>query len=69
MDTPARDRYRAEVVAAANDDNASVGDLSDEARLWLYSRHVHEMPAGVAKARTGDPDEWLDLHALPEYKE
>jgi hypothetical protein len=25
----------------------------------LFDYYVHEMPYGVAKARTGDPDQWI----------
>jgi hypothetical protein len=34
-------------------------DMSDTAQDKLYSLWVHEMPYGTAKARTGDPDQWI----------
>lgn len=34
-------------------------NISQELYEKLYSTFLHEMPYGVAKARTGDPDQWL----------
>jgi len=36
-------------------------DITDHAELMndLYDHYVYEMPYGTAKARTGDPTEWI----------
>lgn len=34
-------------------------DMSDTAQDKLFGVWMHEMPYGVAKARTGDPDQWI----------
>lgn len=34
-------------------------DLPDETREALYAAFWRAMPYGVAKARTGDPDQWI----------
>ena len=35
------------------------GELTDELYSALYDHYMDEMPYGVAKARTGDPYEWI----------
>lgn len=35
------------------------GELTDELYSALYDHYINEMPYGVAKARTGDPYEWI----------
>ena len=37
----------------------SPGGVSDSARTKLYEEFQYEMPYGVQKARTGDPEQWL----------
>lgn len=34
----------------------------DELYTILFERFMSDMPYGTAKARTGDPIEWLDKH-------
>lgn len=38
----------------------SYSELSQELRDHMYDTFVSEMPYGTAKARSGDPDEWLE---------
>lgn len=38
------------------------GRLPDALRTKLYTHFMPEMPYGVAKAREGDPDEWIEQH-------
>lgn len=33
----------------------------------LYERHIQDMPYGTAKARTGDPDEWIYEYYHSKY--
>jgi len=41
-------------------------DMPVQTRDTLYDFYQDEMPYGVQKARTGDPDEWI-LHKLERY--
>jgi hypothetical protein len=34
-------------------------EISDNVESYLYDKFVSEMPYGVAKARTGDPYNWI----------
>jgi len=34
-------------------------EISSEIRDILYDYYVYEMPYGIQKARTGDPDVWI----------
>ena len=46
-------------------------ELSDELQKTLYDYWMdHGMPYGIAKARTGDPDQWIadQMHALFEER-
>ena len=36
--------------------------LSQELQTKLYDHFMPDMPYGVAKARSGDPDEWIVDH-------
>jgi len=62
------EQIQIELRNAANNDLSSL-DLSPEAYQALYDANFQEMPYGTAKARDGDPDEWLDEFALPDYKD
>lgn len=33
--------------------------LPENIKLALYERYLEDMPYGTAKARTGDPDQWI----------
>ena len=61
-----KEKLEAEIARVAARGGA-VCDLSPAAYQYLYDYHVEDMPYGTAKARTGDPDEWLDNHALPDW--
>lgn len=37
-------------------------EMKESAWDKLYELLLHEMPYGVAKARTGDPDQWMIDH-------
>lgn len=39
-----------------------VGEFVDKHFDQLFALHMHEMPYGTAKARTGDPHFWLDRY-------
>lgn len=43
---------------------------ADDPDLWddLYAHYMNEMPYGTAKARDGDPDEWMMERLLQEYQ-
>ena len=38
-----------------------IDEMIDDEEIYqaLYAHYVHEMPYGTAKARTGDPEEWI----------
>ena len=40
----------------------TLDDLSEELRMKLYEYFLPNMPIGIAKARTGDPWEWITEH-------
>lgn len=42
-------------------------DLSKAAQEWLYDKYADQMPIGTAKARTGDPSQWMDENAMPDF--
>lgn len=37
-------------------------NMSQLAQTVLYEHFIGDMPYGVAKARTGDPDQWIAEH-------
>lgn len=39
-------------------------DLYEGLYLKLYGHFVNEMPYGTAKARDGDPDQWIQEHLV-----
>ena len=45
--------------AQGNREYYGANGLSDGAQTKLYEMFLPEMPYGVAKARTGDPDVWI----------
>lgn len=58
-----------EITLAKKLAGGSSGDLmQDHKELYdkLYDFFVHIMPVGTAKARTGDPDQWI-LDHLEDY--
>lgn len=61
---------KSEITQIATD-GGSVADLSPEAYQMLYDRAFNEgdCPIGTLKCRTGDIDEWMDEHLMPDYVE
>ena len=51
---------------AAVADFQESGELTDELFTALYEHWLSEMPYGTAKARTGDPYEWIGERLLQE---
>src|ERR1035441_8739169 len=39
-------------------------NLSKEFQYALYEYYSPDMPYGTAKARTGDPDQWIEEHLM-----
>ena len=37
-------------------------EMSQDVQLKLYEKYYQLMPYGIAKARTGDPDQWIFNH-------
>lgn len=45
----------------------SIDDLSNPLRHRLFNHYEHEMPYGIAKARTGDPYDWISDKLSSEF--
>ena len=46
----------------------ATGTIRDELFTALYEHWLSEMPYGTAKARTGDPYEWIGERLLQELE-
>ncbi len=53
-------------IRAFLEGNIEWSDMSDTTQEKLYTRWVHETPYGTAKARTGDPDQWIEDKMLSD---
>ena len=51
------------------DEFKDTGELSDDLYDCLYEYYVDEMPYGVAKARSGDPKDWISDRFESELKD
>jgi len=47
--------------------NGNGVDLSKDVMEKLYSELLSEMPYGIAKAREGDPEEWIAEWVIQKY--
>ena len=56
-----------EIRQVASSDEPYVGELSPEAYSQVYDHYCPLMPYGTAKARDGDPDEWMDQYFGEEF--